>query len=741
MLSLSTPTFLQSLTSASLKQCTQIHAQMIITGAISHPRMVASLLKSLADLHYGNLPYAVAIFHQIPKASTFLWNTIIKACFRNHAPEESISFYLQMRRKDILPDNYTFQFLFKACSQCTLTQVGEAIHGNFTKLFDKSDVLVGNALIHMYSEFGWADVARQVFEEMGLKNVVSWTATVGGYVKIGAMAEARRLFDEMPERNVVSWTSMIAGFAQNGMAEEAVGYFRRMLAEKIRPDVVALVSVLSACAQLKDLDLGKWVHQFVDRERICMSGNFSVALIDMYAKCGDLDAARKVFDYTDRKSLASWNAIIDGYCKVGDLCEARLLFDQMVERDLITFNSMITGYVHRSRHKEALLLFSELRASGLNPDKFTYVGLLTACSNLGALNQGKLLHAYIEESSIELDVFLETALLDMYAKCGKIDQATLVFNRMPKKDVLAWTAMISGLALHGSGRSALSHFSMMQKQGVRPNAVAYIGVLNACSHSGLVEEGRLHFNEMISKYNIEPEVEHYGCMIDLLGRAGYLKEAEELIETMPIEPNAVIWGSLLGACRVYNDVNLAEKAAKHLLILEPDKDAAYVLLYNVYVSSGRWANAAEIRQMMEDRGIKKIAGCSSIVVDGLVHEFIAGDRSHTQFKEIQAIIGEMVKRLKLLGYVAGTSQISLDIDEEEKEDALFSHSEKMAIAFGIMKVGGNLPIHVLKNLRVCKDCHSAIKLIARIWNREIIVRDRSRFHHFKEGQCSCNDFW
>ncbi|XP_058068313.1 putative pentatricopeptide repeat-containing protein At5g40405 [Magnolia sinica] len=302
----------------------------------------------------------------------------------------------------------------------------------------------------------------------------------------------------------------------------------------------------------------------------------------------------------------------------------------------------------------------------------------------------------------------------MYAKCGRIDQAILVFNTMHEKDVLAWTAVILGLAMHGDGKSALTHFSLMQREGIQPNRLTYIGVLNGCSHSGLVQEGQQHFSEMTSLYNIEPEVEHYGCMVDLLGRAGYLEEADELVQNMPMEPNAVIWGSLLGASRVYNNVNFAEKAAKHLLVLEPHKDVVYVLLYNVYASSRRWANAAQIRGMMEEMGIKKIAGCTSIVVDGQIHEFTTGDRSHSQFEEIQLMISEMAKQLKLAGHEPGTLEISLDIDEEEKEDALFNHSEKMVIAFGIMRLGANLPIHVLKNLRVCRDCHSAIKLIAKI---------------------------
>ncbi|XP_010246332.2 PREDICTED: pentatricopeptide repeat-containing protein At1g08070, chloroplastic-like [Nelumbo nucifera] len=713
---------------------------MIISGAV-HPSITTNLLKSLADPDIVDLSYALAVFRRIPRPSNFQWNTIIRACSRNQVPQESVALYREMCREGVTPDVYTFQFLFKACSQCSSIREGQTVHGNFLKLFDGSDIFARNSLIHMYSELGHIEVARRIFDGMDQKNVVSWTMMVGCYAKIGCMDEARSLFDQMPERNVVSWTSMIASYVQIHQFEEAVGFFKKMVSSNIKPDVVAMVSVLSACSHLRELDLGKWVHHFVSKERIGMTRHLAVALIDMYAKCGDMDAARQVFDSMGSKVLVAWNAIIDGYCKLGKLDVACSLFDQMGDRDLVTFNSMITGYVQNSSFKDAFLLFSELWHSGLKPDNFMIVSLLSACANLGALYQGKMLHAYIEQSSAEPDVFVGTALVDMYAKCGLIGEAKQVFNIMPNKDVLAWTVMISGLALHGDGKSALDHFLLMREEGIRPNRVTYVAVLSACSHSGLVEEGYFHFNEMVSIFNIEPQIEHYGCMVDLLGRSGYLKDAERLIQSMPVEPNAVIWGSLLGSCRVYNDVELAEKAAKNLLVLEPQKDAIYILLYNIYNSTGRWSSAVELRGMMEGCGIRKLAGCSTIVIEGIVHEFIAGDRSHPQFDEIQTMMSAMATRLKLAGHVPRISQVSLDIDEEEKENILFNHSEKMAIAFGILKLGKNIPIHILKNLRVCRDCHSAIKLIAKIWNREIVVRDRSRFHHFRQGQCSCGDFW
>uniref|UniRef100_A0A1D1YTS7 Pentatricopeptide repeat-containing protein At2g29760, chloroplastic n=1 Tax=Anthurium amnicola TaxID=1678845 RepID=A0A1D1YTS7_9ARAE len=727
---------------STLKQCTQLHGRMTVSGALLHPPALAHLLVSLSDpATAGDLGYAFQLFSRVPRPSTFLWNTLIKACSRHGDPGESIRLYRRMRREGMEPDAHTFQFLFRACGLSASVQEGRAGHGSFLRAFGEGGVLVGNSLIHMYSELGFMDAARRVFDEVNQKDVVSWTTMVGGYAKARLVDEARMVFDEMPVRNVVSWTSLMAAYSQVGRAEEAVAVFKGMLLLDVMPDSVAIVSVLSACSQLRDLELGKWVHLYVDEQKIRISRNLTVALVDMYSKCGDLSSARRVFDSTGWNILPACNAMIDGYCKLGHLDMARSLFDFMDDRDIISFNSMISGYIQNSKFEEALTVFAELRASGLKPDNVSMVSLLTACASLGTLEQGKTLHGYILVSAIPPDVFLGTALLDMYAKCGRIDQALLVFEMMDEKDMLAWTAIISGLAMNGKGKIALDYFLLMQEEGIRPNAVAYIGVLSACSHSGLVDDGRRHFEEMRTLHRIEPEIEHYGCMIDLLARGGHLSEAEGLVESMPMEPNSVIWASLLAACSIHRNLDLAEKAAKHLLHLEPHADAVYVQLCNIYARSGQSAHASEIRRMMEKRGIKKTAGCSSIVVLGQVHEFIAGDKSHPEILEIQKMMHEISKRLKVAGYVPNISRVIIDIDEEEKEQNLFAHSERMAVAFGLMKLSSHLPIHILKNLRICEDCHLAIKFISKIWNRNIIVRDRSRFHHFTDGQCSCNDFW
>ncbi|KAG6514951.1 pentatricopeptide repeat-containing protein At4g21065-like [Zingiber officinale] len=725
----------------SLKHASQLHAQLIVAGSLSHSPSTTCLLKCLTEVSSAPHSYALGFFSRIPDPSTFQWNTIIRACCSHHFPRESLNLFRKMRQKSAMPDAYTFQFMFKSCGLAGSALEGQMVHALFVKHFPDCDAFVANSLVYMYVQLDCIDDAVTVFRSIDMKDVVSWTTIIGGLVKSRFVDDARKLFNEMPVRNVVSWTSLIAGYAKDGRASEAVGVFKEMMSENVEPDTVAMVAVLSACAQLRDLKLGKWLHQIVIDKRIGVSSNLAVALINMYAKGGSIKSARQIFDSMNNKIAPAWNAIIDGYCKIGDIDIARSLFEKMNAPDIISFNSMVTGYIHGGRLKEALQLFSKLRASGLQPDKFTVVSLLTACASLGALSQGKILHAHIEECFVKQDVYLGTSLLDMYTKCGKVDQAMLVFGRMVERDAQTWTVIISGLAINGMGKLALEHFRLMKAEGLRPNAVAYVSVLTACSHSGLLDEGRKFFNEMSSLYNIEPEIEHYGCMIDLLGRCGHLQEAIGLIESMPMEPNAVIWGSMLSSCRLYKNMDLAEKAAKNLLELEPHEDAVYVQLYNVYVDNKRWDDANRIRRLMDDRGVKKTAGYSSITIGGQVHKFIAGDQRHPEIMEIQAVMAEMTKKLKSAGYSPIVEQVKVEMDEEDKEQALFAHSEKMAIAFGIMKLPSNLPIHILKNLRVCKDCHSAIKLISKLWNRDVVVRDRSRFHHFRNGNCSCNSFW
>ncbi|XP_031269987.1 pentatricopeptide repeat-containing protein At3g62890-like [Pistacia vera] len=382
-----------------------------------------------------------------------------------------------------------------------------------------------------------------------------------------------------------------------------------------------------------------------------------------------------------------------------------------------------------------------MQLKGLVGDKVTMVSLLLACTHLVALETGKWLHAYIMKKVIEVDVALGTALVDMYAKCGSIENAEIVFEELAEKDVMTWTALVVGLAMCGQGDEALKYFHEMQISGLKPDAITLVGALVACSHAGLVEEGISYFNSMTKTYGIQPSIEHYGCFVDMLGRAGRIAEAEELIKKMPMTPDHFVLGGLLGACRIHCNLEVAERVAQQLLELYPDNGGSYIILSNIYSLSRKWEEAKRIRELMAERKIKKSPGCSLIEVDGVVHEFIKGDSSHPQSPVIYEMLDDMLSRTKKAGYVSNKSEVLFDMDEEEKETALNLHSEKLALAFGLISTSPGIPIRIVKNLRVCSDCHAAIKLVSKVYNREIIVRNRNRFHQFKNGSCSCRDFW
>lgn len=462
-------------------------------------------------------------------------------------------------------------------------------------------------------------------------------------------------------------------------------------------------------------------------------------MIHGYAELGDMHSASRLFRQVPVRSPVSWTSMITGFSDAGNLVLARRLFDEMPERDLISWNAMISGYVQNRKPLMALDLFCRMMSENLKPNRVTVASVLSACSSAGALDAGKWIHAYINKNKFRLDPFLGSALIDMYSKCGAVKFASDVFESLREKNACTWNAMINGLAMNGQAEKALDVFSQMQlDRRVLPDEVTFVGVLLACSHGGFVEEGGKHFYSMTRKYGVRLAVEHYACMADLLGRCGFLREAEEIIRNMSTKPDVVVWRALLGGCRIHKDVELAERV---ILEMETHGSGDYVLLSNLYASVGRWEDVEKVRRIMKDRGIEKTPGCSSIEVNNTIHEFISGDRSHPRYKEIYAKLEELGTRMSQEGYISGTAEVLYDIDEEEKEQALGHHSEKLAISFGLISTAPGTALRIVKNLRFCNDCHNATKLISKICNREIVVRDRVRFHHFEDGICSCNDFW
>ncbi|XP_068653468.1 pentatricopeptide repeat-containing protein At1g08070, chloroplastic [Aristolochia californica] len=701
----------------SIDTLKQIHSQIVKAGLHHTQFALSKLIEFCAVSPSGDLNYALLIFSSIDQPNAIIWNTIIRGHALGPAPMLAFSFYIQMLLSGVQPNSHTFPSLLKSCTKTSGTPEGKQIHAHVLKLGLQSNAYVHTSLINMYARHGELGYAHQVFERSCLRDPVSFTVLVTGYASRGHLQEARRLFDEMPVKDVVAWNAMISGYAQSGLFVDSLRFFAVMLRAKVKPNESTMVSVLSACAQLGCIELGNCLRSWIMSQGLHSNLRLTNALIDMYSKCGVLETARS-------------------------------LFDSISLRDQISWNVMIGGYTHTNHHKEALALFRQMQLSDVEPNEVTCLNVLPAVAYSGALDLGKWIHIYVDRSICQSNscgdptsVALYTSLIHMYAKCGSIESAEQVFDAIKVKSLSCWNAMISGLAMHGYADAALRLFSTMCDVGISPDDITFVGILSACSHAGLVESGRQYFYSMIQDYKIEPKVEHYGCMIDLLGRAGLFDEAHDLIQRMEMKPDGAIWGSLLGACQVHGNVELAELVASHLLELEPENPGVYALLSNIYGRAGRWEDVARVRTHLNDKGMKKEPGCTSIEVDNVIHEFLVGDKAHPRSGEVYKMLDEIDELLESAGFLPDTSQVVYDVNEEWKEGQLYHHSERLAIAYGLISTRAGSTIRIVKNLRVCRNCHTASKLISKIFNREIIARDRNRFHHFKDGECSCKDYW
>lgn len=455
-------------------------------------------------------------------------------------------------------------------------------------------------------------------------------------------------------------------------------------------------------------------------------------------------SAEKMFDNMPEKSLVSLTTMLTCYAKHGSLSEARLLFEAMGKnKDVVCWNVMMDGYAQHGLQNECLLLFRKMLVERVRPSVITLLAVLSSCGQLGALESGKWVHSYIEngKNGVVVEVRLGTALVDMYCKCGSLEDAREVFDKIEGRDVVAWNSMIMGYAIHGFSEEAFKLFYEMCGVGVKPSYVTFIALLTACGHSGLVSKGWEIFDLMKNRYEMEPRIEHFGCMVNLLGRAGHLQEAYDLVRTMKIDPDSVMWGTLLWACRLHNKISLGEEIAEFLLNSNLASSGTYVLASNIYAAAGNWVGAAKVRSLMKDSGVEKEPGCSIIEVNNRVHEFLAGDLRHPKSKDIYLMLEEMNCWLKDRGYTPKTDVVLHDIGEEQKELSLEVHSEKLALAFGLISTRPGTKIKIVKNLRVCLDCHAVMKMISRISERKIVMRDRNRFHHFENGSCSCGDYW
>ncbi|KAG9449746.1 hypothetical protein H6P81_009711 [Aristolochia fimbriata] len=494
---------------------------------------------------------------------------------------------------------------------------------------------------------------------------------------------------------------------------------------------------------------------------------------------GSLPYARSIFDSLHTQNSYFFNTLIRGYAKSRDPTQALLFFiavqqhEQSVKPDKFTYPFLFNACSRLRANGEGKQFHALVCKSGLHLDSFvqnslihfysccteleyakgmqshhvdpndaTVVSVLRACADVGAITFGKKIHQIVEQNNLLSKTNVVTALIDMYAKCGCVDIALQLFKETIHKDVYIWTAIISGLASHGQCQESIDLFHQMEIEKIKPNERTLTAVLSACRNMGWVNQAYKIFNDMEKTHGITPNIQHYGCMVDLLARAGHLAEAENFIKRMPIEPDAVLWRTLIWACKVHGETDQGERLMNQNLLQTGSADSGnYVLLSNVYASAGKWREKARVRELMTKRRIDKLPGCSMIEVNGKIQEFMAGYSNHPEAEKIYRKWVEIEERLVTEGYSPDLSEVLLDIDDEEKAFQLSHHSEKLAVAFGLINTKPMDRILVVKNLRSCKDCHSAMKLVSKIYGRDIVIRDRIRFHQFKNGFCSCEDSW
>ncbi|CAM6030238.1 unnamed protein product [Sphagnum balticum] len=509
------------------------------------------------------------------------------------------------------PPSPAYASVLQACTKMKALAQGKQIHAHLLKRKWHLDIFLGNNLLNMYTQ-------------------------------CGSLPDACKLFDEMHQRNIDTWNAMIRGFAEQGHFEDALTVLLQMQREKVLPSRYTFMSLVNGCARFRTLEKGKHVHALSIKAGLASDTWVGNALIDMYAKCGSVEDARGVFDGMQKRDVVSWNAMIAGYSRQNLHEDAFSLFDEMQTagiRNVVSWTAMISGYAQQNHSKAAIEVFSQMQREGVKPDRVTFISVLDACANLAALQKGKSIHAQILKAGLDSDNGVEIALVNMYAKCGSLVHADQVFDKMLQRDVVVWTVMIVGYAQHGRGKEAIQLFEWMKREGVKPDSLTFTGLLTACSHVGLVEEGRCYFRSITQDYGITPAMQHYGSMVDLLGRAGRLDEAADFIEKMPFEADASVWGALLGACKIHCNVELAECAAKRLLVLDPDNGSWYVLLSNIYAAVGMSDKAQYMRKLMKKRGAMMDPGPSWVEVDNEVHLFVAEDRSH-QYRGERNEIGQ-----------------------------------------------------------------------------------------------------
>ncbi|ONK62257.1 uncharacterized protein A4U43_C07F1980 [Asparagus officinalis] len=766
------------LSAAGLGEC--VHGLGVKLRLGDDPFVGNSLISMYAKC--GRVEDAGKVFEKMPGRNLVSWNTMMSGYFECGFVDEGFGLLREMMGVDGLGfDDATVVTVLPVCASRGWVEMGRSVHGLSVKLGLAGELRVNNTLTDMYAKCGWLAEARRGFETTSGKNVVSWNSMIGGcarngdvdgtfdllremsmveglkaneitilnalpacldpselykvkeihcyvirnglecnelvlnaliaaYAKVGLLELATNVFEGIEVKTVSSWNALIGGYAQNVDPLKALDLFLDMISSGLKPDWFSIGSLLLACANLKFLQIGKSIHGFVQRNGLEMDSFIRISLISLYIQCGEPS-------------------------------KARVLFDEMEEKEVVSWNAMIAGYSQNELPNETLQLFREMQFDGQKPTMIATTSAFMACAQLSSLCLGKEMHGFALKANYTEDRHVASSIIAMYAKCGSIDHSLYFFEKMENKDVVSYNVMVTGYAVHGNASKAIELLYRMQKQEIKPDTFTYLGILMACSHAGLVEEGLNYFEEMKNEQKIEPKLEHYSSIVDMLGRAGKLADAMRLVEEMPAEPDSKIWSTLLSACRIHRNVDLGEKIAEKLLELEPDKVEHYVMASNLFAGSERWDDVRRVRKILKEIGLQKDPGCSWIELRGKVYNFMVADNYLPELDEIHKMWCILEEKIQGIGYIPDMGSVLHEVEDEEKVELLRCHSEKQAVAFGLMKTTEGTKLRICKNVRICRDCHNAIKLVSKVVKREIVVRDNKRFHHFRDGSCSCGDYW
>ncbi|KAF8379755.1 hypothetical protein HHK36_029204 [Tetracentron sinense] len=582
------------------------------------------------------------------------WSAVIGGFSQNGHDIEALELLSRMQAAGFEPNARTLASVLPACARLQTLSLGKEIHGYVIRHGFMSNPFVVNGLVDVYRRCADMKSALKIFSKFSVKNAVSFNTMIVGYCENGEISKAKELFDQMEfvgiKKDTISWNSMISGYVDNFLFNEALNMFCDLqVKEGIEADSFTLGSALTACADLASLTRGKEVHSHAIVRGLQSNPFVGGAVVEMYCRCGDLVAAQMAFEEVIGRDTATWNALISGYARCNQIEGVHKLLQEMevdgIDSNIYTWNGIIAGHVENGHHESALQLFSNLKTSNLKPDIYTIGIILPSCSKLATIERGKQVHAHSIRCGYDTDVHIGVSLVDMYAKCGSVKHAQLAYNRILKPNLVSQNAMLAGYAMHGHGVEGIAFFREMLVDGIKPDAVTFLSVLSSCVHAGSVEIGHEYFG-LMSHYNVEPTLKHYTCMVDLLSRTGQLIKAYELIDKMPVEPDPVIWGALLGGCVIHGNVPLGEVAANRLIELDPNDTGNYVLLANLFAYGGRWSDLARTRQIIKDRGMHKSPGCSWIEDRQQIHVFLACDRSHERTEEIYATLDNLTIQMK-----------------------------------------------------------------------------------------------